>query len=389
MTRAADTGVRALVSTTFTVVLASLPVFLIGATAVLIRAELGFDERALGVLIAAFYLASGVISVPGGAIGDAIGARRALLLTTAGTAVALVGVAAFAVSYWHLLVLMLVAGASQGTAQPASNLALSRAVDPDRMGFAFGLKQAAIPAATLIAGISIPVIALTLGWRAAFVLPALATLVVPFWLPQGLGTDRAKRPVTGTDSARGPLVVLAVAAGCGSAAAIALPSFLVEAAVARGVGAGVGGVILAVGSVVGIASRVVAGWRADQREGGHLLVVAGMLALGVVGYGILAVASHPVTFAVGAALGYAAGWGWPGLFVYAFVRLNPVATGAGTGIGQAGAMAGAMAGPILFGSVVAGSSYLVAWSVAAGLGALAAALVLVGRGWLLRLRRVR
>lgn len=389
MPTSSNSGVRAVGTTTYAVVLASLPVFLIGATAVLVRAELGFDEGALGVLIASFYAASGFVSVPGGAVGDAIGARRALLLTTTGTGLALLGIAVFATSYWHLVALMILAGASQGTAQPASNLALSRAVDPQRLGFALGLKQAAIPTATLIAGLSIPLVALTLGWRAAFVVPALATLAVPFLLPRTLGAPAQRAASTGVDSRRGPLVVLAVGAGFGSAAAIALPAFLVEAAVARGIGAGMAGVILAVGSVIGITSRMVAGWRADQRDGGHLAVVAGMLAVGVVGYLVLAWAQHPVTFAVGASLGYAAGWGWPGLFVYAFVRLNPVATGAGTGIGQAGAMAGAMSGPIIFGFVVSQFTYVTAWSIAAGMGATAAVLIMLGRSWLFRQRRAR
>lgn len=383
------TGVRAVLGTTFAVVLASLPVFLIGATAVLVRAELGFDERALGVLIAAFYAASGLISVPGGAVGDAIGARRALLLTTTGTGLALVGIAVFATSWWHLAALMVLAGASQGTAQPASNLALSRAVDRQRLGLAIGLKQSAIPAATLFAGLSIPVVALTLGWRAAFVVPALATLVVPFVLPRHLGAPVERSAATGVDSPRAPLLVLALGGGFGSAAAIALPAFLVEAAVAREISPGRAGLILAFGSLIGITSRMAAGWRADHRDGGHLLVVAGMLGVGVVGFTILAFAHHPLTFALGAALGYAAGWGWPGLFVFAFIRLNPVATGAGTGIGQAGAMAGAMSGPIIFGYLVAEYTYLTAWSVAAGMGATAAVLVLLGRAWLLRLRAAR
>lgn len=382
------TSVRAVLSVTYTVVLASLPAFLIGATAVLIRTEFGFNERALGVLIAVFYATSGLISVPGGKLGDVIGARRALLLSTTGTGLSLLGMATVASSYGHLVALLVLAGASQATAQPASNLALSRGVGRQWLGLAFGLKQAAIPTATLLAGLSVPIIALTLGWRWAFVLPAAATLVVPFALPKLSWAGAPRAGSHAADSARGPLLLLAVAGGFGSAAAVAMPAFLVEAAVSRGIGAGTGGLILALGSVVGIASRITAGWRADHRDGGHLLVVAAMLGSGVVGYLLLAFAQNTPMFVVGGMIGFAAGWGWPGLFIFAFARLNPVATGAGTGIGQAGAMTGAMIGPIIFGVLIAEVSYVAAWSMAAVEAGVAALLVLLGRAWILRLRRL-
>ena len=35
----------------------------------------------------------------------------------------------------------------------------------DRQGLAFGIKQSAIPAAVLISGLALPVLAIPLGWR--------------------------------------------------------------------------------------------------------------------------------------------------------------------------------------------------------------------------------
>ena len=53
--------------------------------------------------------------------------------------------------------------------QTAVNLALTRARLP-RLGLAIALKQSGMPTAAMIGGATVPLLALTLGWRSAFVL---------------------------------------------------------------------------------------------------------------------------------------------------------------------------------------------------------------------------
>ena len=54
--------------------------------------------------------------------------------------------------WWQLLVAMVLCGAANASAQIASNLAVAGSVAAEHQGLAFGAKQAAVPAATLVAG---------------------------------------------------------------------------------------------------------------------------------------------------------------------------------------------------------------------------------------------
>ena len=61
--------------------------------------------------------------------------------------------------------------------QLASNLTLARSVPASRLGLSFGIKQAAIPIATLLAGAAVPTVALTIGWRWAYLIGAAVALL--------------------------------------------------------------------------------------------------------------------------------------------------------------------------------------------------------------------
>jgi predicted MFS family arabinose efflux permease len=87
---------------------------------------------------------------------------------------------------------------------------------------------------------------------------------------------------------------------------------------------------------------------------------------------------------IGTLLAFGAGWGWPGLFNFAVVRSNPGAPAAATGITQTGASAGAALGPLLFGVVVQGTSYGVAWLFCGAMALAALVAILLGRRMVLR-----
>ncbi len=385
-----------------------LPVFLTGALSVQIRASLHLDEARLGLAVASFFLAAALSSAAFGHLVQRIGAVQQMRLALLLSGVCCAAVALFVRIWWELPLVLAVGGMANAAGQPAANLLLARAVKPQRQGLAFGAKQAAIPLATLLAGLAVPSVALTLGWRFAFVCAAgLAVLAVSV-LPVATRPERHPRSGSGPSDVRSSrsgeeglsnmrgaaetfeartsekrkelatLVVLACAMALGSAAATSLGAFVVPACVSAGFRPGTAGLIAALGSLVGVSARVVAGMRADKRGGRHLRAVALMLASGSIGYLGLALGSQPVDI-ISVAVAFGAAWGWPGLFNLAVVRTHGHAPGWATGVTQTGAYAGGVLGPFIFGLVVEHASYGLAWLVDAGLALAAVGGMLVAR----------
>jgi len=374
-------------TTTMTV----LPVWLTGGLSVFMSSELAFDERELGFGVAGFFVASALASVPGGRLAERIGARRSVPFYTAVAALVMVGMS-FATSWTRISALLILGGLVNGMIHPSVNLALARQVDPGRKGLAFGIKQSAIPSATLLAGLAVPSIAATAGWRPAFqgaailaaVLSVLAIIVVrnsP--TVAGARPNRLTMPMS-------YLVWLTVAAALGAAAGNAMAAFIVPSAVASGITPSNAGIILVIGSVSCIIVRVYIGWQADFRVGGHLRVVGHLLVVGAIGYGLLSLTAAPGwVVLLGGVLGFSAGWGWAGLFNYAIVERNPDAPATATGIIAVGIFGGAVFGPALFGSLVTGASYRVAWISLLLIGAAGAVVTYVTRARLMALESPR
>lgn len=389
MIRAGGLGGRTTVVAVLSTILAVLPVFLLGSVAVLVRNELNFDEAALGLAVSLFYATTAATSMFCGRVADKLGARRSITLAAIASACSLGGIGVLTRSWGALAGFLILAGIANALAQPASNLALARGVRPTRMGIAFGVKQSAIPAAGLVAGLALPGIALTLGWRWAYIGAAIVAVVMAVLSPRAIAWGQLQH-VAGDreDVARGPLIVLAVGCMFGSAAGIAMGAFLVQSSIESGFSASVSGLVLALGGVVGVITRLLAGWLADRREGGHLTVVAWMLVLGAGGFGLLAVSDgNLVLLVTGTMLCFGLAWGWPGLFFLAIVRLNPNTPAAASGMGQAGGGAGGVLGPLIFGMVVANTSYPIAWWGAGASALLSALLMVLGRRAIIRRRQ--
>jgi MFS family permease len=364
-----------------------LPAFLTGGLAVQVRGELDFGTAALGVAFAMFFVTSSLTSAVMGRLVERIGSHRGMRLAAAGSAASLLGVALLAGSWAGLVAFLVLGGLANAVSHPATNLSLAREVPAGRQGLSFGIKQAAIPAATLLAGLAVPSVAVTYGWRWAFVGGAGLALVVAFLVPAGT-SDGGRRPKEARekDSRIAPLALLALGIGLGSTAASPLGSFLVESSVVAGLRVETAGLLLALGSATNIVIRVVFGRLADGMSGGRLLLVAAMLGIGVVGFALLATGESGLILP-GVLLAFGAGWGWPGLFNFAVVKTNPTAPAAATGITQTGASAGAAIGPLVFGLVVEAVSYDVAWLVSGAVALAALAAILTGRRMVLRDRR--
>jgi MFS family permease len=364
----------------------ALPALLIGGLAVLVRVDLGFDEFQLGLAIAVFFAASILFSVPAGFISERVGPQRALLAGVTITTVALVGIALLAGSWFELVVWLFVAGIGSTIGQIGTNHLLATAVRPERQGLAYGVKQSSVPLAGLLAGLALPIIGLTVGWRWAFLLAAGGAIVV-FWLagrplPFSRPRDRGFRE---GDAPIPALLVIAVAAGLGAAAGNALASFTVESAVTHGFEASAAGLLLTVGSLCGVAMRIFSGWIGDRLGRGSLKVVMVLQVVGAIGYLALALAGTNAALTVVATmLAFGGGWGYQGLVLLAISRSNPTSPATAMAIVRLGPSTGAMLGPLLAGALITQAGYEVTWLTTAVLATLAFVLMFTGRELLLR-----
>jgi predicted MFS family arabinose efflux permease len=359
----------------------TLPYILLGAAAVQVTDDLGFDEAALGVILSGFSVGGLVSSPVAGLITERIGPSQGLRLASGLTAVAVLAVALLGRSWWSLAAIMLFGGAASGLTAPAANAWVSQAVPSRRRGLAFGIKQSASPMASVLGGLSVPLIMLTAGWRWAFVAAAVLTLAVAASVP----SLSPRRPEGPAEHRRAPvhraaLGTLTVGIGLAFFAQSPLQSFYVSSSVDAGMDEGAAGVLLATGGVAAVVTRVVAGVVADRWPRGFLRTVAAMLVLGALSYVVMAVGGTTLIM-LATPLVFATVAGWVGLVHLAVVQSHPDAAALATGIIMLGAFGGVVVGPAIFGAL-ARHSYTTAWLAFGAVMVVGAGIVMAARSQL-------
>lgn len=374
MSQSTEGGARTTAAVAAALTTAVLPVFLVGASTDAIRSDLGVSETAIGAAVTVLFTAVGLSAAPIGRLTERVGAATALRggLLLSGLATAAIGL--FAQAWWQLALPMLVVGGAIGLIDTGGARAFADRVTPERQGTAFGLKEASIPSASLLAGLALPTLAVWFGWRASFlgapVLAALVAMLVPS--APGRRTSTSSSDVaTATPVPEAPrevtrsLVRFAIGVGLGAGAATAAATFLVPAATSRGLSTTAAGALLVVASIASIIGRIGFGRWADREGAVPIRAVAGMLGVGGVGATLLAVPAPTAVAVLGAVLLLGAGWGWTGLAFLAAVRARPEAPAVAAGTVLTGLGVGGALGPLAFGALASSRSYPAAWTVTA------------------------
>jgi MFS family permease len=247
--RTPTSAFRAALAALTTTTAVSIPVFLVGGLAVQIGSELDLSPAGLGLAVSAYFGASALASLPAGALVERYGSARVSRVAIVLAAASLIAVAALANALWSLIAILALGAGANAMGQLGSNTSLSRHVPARRQGLSFGVKQAAIPVGTLLAGIAVPTIALTVGWRWAFVLAGVLALAAYRLVP---GEPDQTRRKGGPEEKRatGALIVMGLGATLAAGSANALGTFLVDSAVARGIAPGPAGLSLTLGGAV-------------------------------------------------------------------------------------------------------------------------------------------
>ncbi|MCY4424661.1 MAG: MFS transporter [Acidimicrobiaceae bacterium] len=342
-----------------------LPGFLIGALSVQVSAEMDVSEAVYGWGLSSFFGAAMVGSILLGRLSQRIGALNQMTLALGLSIVVQLALAATAQSFGAIIGFLVVAGLANAANQTSINLALGQAALP-RLGLAVSVKQSGLPTATLLAGFAVPSLALTVGWRWAYVASAAFTLVSLAVVRSAVGSStpaRGAAPSTPESSSRDLLWGAAVGAFLAFSAG-SLNAWGVGSGVDAGLGEGLAGLFLSVGAATGITLRVISGWISDTMRAAPFRVGGISALLGSVGMAILAVRS-PGTHIAAMLVAFGAGWIWPVFTNFGVVRANPQAAGAATGVTQMGVYVGVFAGPLLTGWIIEHSGYRLMWLVVA------------------------
>ncbi|MEU3573634.1 MFS transporter [Kitasatospora sp. NPDC036755] len=364
--RAGASGLPTALGVAGVTVLTSLPVFLPGAANGLICAELGWSATRTGAVLAVYWLASLTGAFVSRRSASPVGVERTLAVALGATCAGLLGAAgAPATGLWISSAL---GGLAYGYTQPHTNALLMRRCAPGLRAFAFGLKQAAVPTATLLASAAMPLLAGPVGWRGVFAATAVpcglgAVLLVRHAAAEG----RQPAAAAGAGAplkADARLIALSCAGFFGALVGNGLGGFLVLALTTRGASLQLAGAVATAGAALNIAVRLGVGWLVGRLPRLAWPVLVGLFATGAVG-AVLLTRPGPVPTLLGALLAYGGGWGWAGLLHYVVGLPHPGREQRATAVSQMGVSLGAAAGPVLCGVLFGLLPDAVWWALAA------------------------
>ena len=354
------------------------PGFLIGALSVQVSAEFEVSEAVYGWGLGGFFLASTLGSVVLGRLVQLVGPRRQLRTLVSAGAVLQLLIAGVADSFATIVGLLVVCGLVNAGNQTAVNLALTREELP-RLGLAVALKQSGMPAASLLSGLAVPSLALTVGWRWGFVLGAflnLVTLALVTATLRPLPVELRRQPRQSPASSRRSLRLAALSGALMSFGAGAINAWLVASGVDAGLGEGTAGLVLSLGAACGITMRLYSGTRLDTMTSLPFKVGGSTALVGAFAIAALGLRVAPVHVAM-TFLAFASGWIWPVFTNFGIVRRNAQAAGAATGTTQMGVYVGVFSAPLVTGQMIEAWGYQVMWPVVGAIIAVGAVLAIV------------
>lgn len=341
----------------------TMPLSLVGALGQELTLDLNLSPVMLGSLSSGYMAALSLTIFWFGRLVDRRGWERSSRQAALAIGI-LVLVTPAAPSWWAMLLTLILAGAAAALGTVAAYVALATTPLRHRRGLLFGIQQATIPAALLLASVTVPFVVVPFGWRWAFVGAGLLAFFTLCLLPVG-NRDQPRPRGPGIRPVQvAPLIVFAVGGACGGAVTAALVAFASSSAVENGMPTGDAGFLLALGSTLAILARIGTGALIDTAYAEPASILKLLMACGSLGFVFLALG--PVGVWPGTMVAFGAGWGWAGLYALSIVQSHEAAPGSAAAVGQAGLTGGAAAGPILFGAMVASAGFQIAWVICAG-----------------------
>lgn len=191
---AASRGVWLRLVLTAAMALPMLIFYAVGTLGPLMVADLGVPSHWLGWLITSAFGFAAVLSLWAGPLVNRLGTRRALALLFWSTLVAY-GLLASLPGFGGVILALAACGIAQALANPATNLLIAERVEPRQKAAVVGLKQSGVQVSALFAGLLLPSLALSLGWRGALATLLLPALLLALWGPRVAAREHSAKPL--------------------------------------------------------------------------------------------------------------------------------------------------------------------------------------------------
>jgi len=273
-----------LISTTFIGAVVATGGYMVPALAIATKQSLGVDAAFIGYQVTLVFGFGGISSLVSGGYVARYGPCRVL---QASLLVSALGCLLYGVPNKIVLTIgSVIIGCSYGMTYPSASVLLSRFGSPERMNFLFSFRQASTSLGAVFAGLLGPFIAVLWGWQGGFFLLAGLSAVLavainglrPHWDDLADPKYAISPPWAGVRmilSNRPLLMICSIGFGF-SAVQVGVLAFLVLFLSEEvGFSLSKAGLALSLINLLGAASRMFWGWRADRLRN-SLLVVAVM-----------------------------------------------------------------------------------------------------------------
>ena len=344
----------------YAIALVALPGFLLGAFAPEIKEDLSFGDTELGAILTFGYLVSSIVMSSSGGIADRTGPKRVLRYGVIIASIAALLTGSLGNTFFLLMLFIGLNRVAEGIIHPATNTLISSSVVLDRQGIAMAAKQSAVPFATALAGFAVPTLGVAFGWKGTFLVVALLAFPAWFVIPDAPligGTNFSSRREMWRLS---HLRLLALAGAFSAAAVVTVSGFLTTSAKNAGYTDGAAGLILGLGGILMIISRLAWGFLADRFQFDRFKAVSASLLFGSLSFVLFAIESK-ASIAVGSVFIFGIGWSWPGLALLGIIEHHRDEPGEATAIVQTSIRLGAMFAPLGFGLIADSFDYSYAW----------------------------
>ncbi|WP_242144143.1 MULTISPECIES: MFS transporter [unclassified Bacillus cereus group] len=361
-------------------VITSTPVFLIGASNNLIRQDINISTSEIGIILTLYWL---------GSLLGAFMSRKATIFSSINKQISFsifITAVSLSLIFFHPKIGLWIGGILGGTAygysQPYTNYLIMRTCDQKIQGFAFGLKQAAIPTATLLCSLAVPILAVPFGWRSLFgMITCVAFIYGGLTLIFSRNIHFTKKANSNPIPPLSPnihLIMLGVVGGLGAMIGNSLGGFLIASLTFGGISLVTASLIAAFASITNIVVRISAGIITDHSNYSPSKLLIFMFMVGVLGTLFLTTSSYFLLL-IGSILAFGGGWGWAGLLHYITSIAYPEYEGQATAFSQMGVSFGAALGPLLFGILFSTVGPSTAWAIMSLAGAIAIIIMLISQ----------